>query len=162
MTWSSLGIIIENFGWKYGFYAPGVLCFIISLLWYYIVTDTPAEHPRITDLERDYIQKSLGDTVSKEKRFPPVLSVFTSVPFYALLVLHYGSLWGLFFLMNAAPMFMTQALNFNLAKAGFLAALPPLARLLAGFAFGSFGDYLRRKNVFDVTTIRKSFCIFCE
>jgi len=162
VTWSMLGVIIENYGWKLGFYVPAVLGFIITFFWYIIVADTPADHPRITSLERDFIQKALGDTVSKQKRLPPVVSVFTSIPFYALLVLHYGSLWGLFFLMNAAPLFMTQALNFNLAKAGFLAALPPLARLLAGFAFGAIGDYLRRKNTFSVTTIRKSFCLFCK
>lgn len=162
MTWSTLGVLIEHYGWKYGFYAPGALAFIITIFWYIIVADSPADHPRITAYERDYIQKSLGDTISKEKRFPPIGSVLTSIPFYALLILHYGSLWGLFFLMNAAPMFMTQALNFNLSKAGILAALPPLARLLAGFAFGSFGDFLRGKNVFGVTAIRKSFCLFCK
>jgi ACS family sodium-dependent inorganic phosphate cotransporter len=43
-----------------------------------------------------------------------------------------------------------------------LAALPPLARLLAGFGFGAIGDYLRGKNIFQVTTIRKSFCLFCK
>lgn len=160
MTWSSLGVIIENYGWKFGFYVPAVVAFIITILWYIIVADTPADHPRISSHERDFINKSLGDTISKEKRLLPIASVFTSVPFIALLILHYGSLWGLFFLMNAAPMFMTQALNFNLSKAGFLAALPPLARLLAGFLFGIIGDYLRRKNFFDVTTIRKSFCLF--
>jgi ACS family sodium-dependent inorganic phosphate cotransporter len=104
----------------------------------------------------------LGKTVSTEKRFLPLGKVFTSIPFIALLILHYGSLWGLFFLMNAAPMFMVQALNFNLSKAGFVAALPPLARLIAGFIFGSIGDLIRSKKIFSVTTVRKSFCLFCK
>jgi ACS family sodium-dependent inorganic phosphate cotransporter len=64
--------------------------------------------------------------------------------------------------MNAAPMFMVQALNFNLSKAGFVAALPPLARLIAGFIFGSIGDLIRSKKIFSVTTVRKSFCLFCK
>lgn len=162
LTWSTLGVIIENFGWKYGFYVPGVIAIFLTFLWYLLVSDSPDDHPMISKEEKDFIHKQLGDTISKDKRFPPIGSVFTSIPFLALLILHYGSLWGLYFLMNAAPMFMTQALHFNLAKAGIASAAPPLARLLAGFAFGAIGDYLRRRNVFKVTTIRKSFCLFCK
>lgn len=55
-----------------------------------------------------------------------------------------------------------QVLGFKLAKAGFLAALPYLARALAAFGFGSIGDYLRKKSFFTVTTMRKSFCLFCK
>lgn len=77
------------------------------------------------------------------------------------MILHYGSLWGLYFLLTAAPKFMNEALGFNLAKAGFLSSLPYLARLLSGFAFGAIGDLLRKKNKFSVTTIRKSFTLFC-
>lgn len=161
-TWSTLGIVIENFGWKYGFYIPSVIALFLTLLWYIIVADSPEVHPRISKDEREFIQNSLGNSVSKVKSFPPLGSVFTSVPFLALLFLHYGSLWGLFFLMNAAPMFMVQALNFNLSKAGILAALPPLARLIAGFLFGAIGDLIRRKKVCSVTTVRKSFCLFCK
>lgn len=161
-TWSSLGIVIENFGWKYGFYIPAVISLILTFLWYMIVADSPEVHPTISKEEREMIQKSLGGSVSTKKQFPPLGKILTSIPFLALLLLHYGSLWGLFFLMNAAPLFMVQALNFNLAKAGVLAALPPLARLLAGFAFGAIGDLIRRKNITTVTTVRKSFCLFCK
>ena len=161
-TWSTLGIVIETFGWKYGFYIPAVIALILTFLWYMIVADSPEVHPTITKVERELIQKSLGGSVSTKKQFPPLGKILTSIPFLALLLLHYGSLWGLFFLMNAAPMFMVQALNFNLSKAGVLAALPPLARLLAGFAFGAVGDRIRRKNILSVTTVRKSFCLFCK
>ncbi|KAG5678425.1 hypothetical protein PVAND_008099 [Polypedilum vanderplanki] len=160
VTWSMLGFIIENFGWKYGFYVPAVFAIFITFLWFLLVANSPEDHPRITKEERDYIHKQLGDTISKEKNILPVCSVLASIPFLALMILHYGSLWGLYFLMNAAPTFMFQALDFNLSKAGILSALPPLARLLAGFAFGAVGDYIRDKNIFHVTTIRKSFCLF--
>lgn len=84
------------------------------------------------------------------------------MPFLALTVLHYGNLWGLFFLISAAPMFMSEVLGFNLAQAGILASLPYLARLFAGFAFGALGDVIRKKQLMHVTTVRKFFCIFCE
>lgn len=92
---------------------------------------------------------------------PPFLSLMTSLPFLALMVLHYGNLWGLYFLITAAPKFMSEVLGFNLAQAGFLASLPYLARLFAGFVFGSIGDTLRGNHIMSVTMIRKSFCLFC-
>lgn len=157
-----LGVIIENLGWQWGFYIPALITFGFVLVWYILVADSPNDHPRITKNEKKLIQNSLGDTVSKAKSFPPVVSVVTSIPFLALMVLHYGSLWGLYFLQTAAPMFMTEALNFNLSKAGYLSSLPHLARLLAGFGFGAIGDFIRRRNFIGVTATRKSFCIFCE
>ena len=162
ITWVMLGYIIENFGWQYGFYIPALITFVFVILWYIVVADSPAVHRRILKKERDHIEESLGDTVSHEKKVVPVLRVLTSIPFLALMALHYGSLWGLYFLQTAAPMFMTEALNFNLSKAGVLSALPHLARLIAGFGFGAFGDYIRRRNFLKVTTTRKSFCLFCR
>lgn len=162
ITWVMLGVIIENLGWQYGFYIPALITFVFVLVWYILVADSPADHPRISNVEKDYIQDSLGNTVSKAKSLPPVFSVVTSIPFLALMILHYGSLWGLYFLQTAAPMFMTEALNFNLSKAGYLSALPHLARLFAGFGFGAVGDLIRRRNILGVTMTRKSFCLFCK
>lgn len=162
ITWVMLGVIIENLGWQFGFYIPAIITFVFVVLWYVLVADSPDSHPRISKKEREHIQESLGDTVSKAKQLPPVFSVLTSLPFLALMLLHYGSLWGLYFLQTAAPMFMTEALNFNLSKAGMLSALPHLARLLAGFGFGAIGDFIRRRNFLRVTTTRKSFCLFCK
>ncbi|XP_058462887.1 sialin-like [Malaya genurostris] len=160
VTWPLVGVLIESFGWSFAFYVPAVLTAIVASFWLILVADSPAQHPRISQEERDFIEKSLGDTVSKQNLLPPIVKIISSVPFLALLVLHFGNLWGLYFLITAAPKFMSEVLGFKLAKAGFLAALPYLARALAAFGFGSIGDYLRKKSVFGVTTIRKSFCLF--
>lgn len=92
----------------------------------------------------------------------PVKHVLTSVPFWALIILHFGNNWGLYFLLTAAPKFMNEALGFQLSKAGYLAALPYLARLLSGFMFGAIGDYVRSKKLMSVTANRKFFTIFCK
>lgn len=93
---------------------------------------------------------------------PPFCSLITSIPFLALTLLHFGNLWGLYFLITAAPKFMSEVLGFNLAQAGVLASLPYLARLFSGFIFGTIGDALRKSDTMSVTAIRKSFCLFCE
>ena len=64
--------------------------------------------PRITPKELDYIIKSQGDTISKQKAWPPLGQVFTSMPFWALVASHFGSTWGYFFVLTEAPKFMTE------------------------------------------------------
>lgn len=92
---------------------------------------------------------------------PPYFRIMTSPAFIALTILHYGNLWGLFFLLTIAPEFMADALGFNFQNAGIYSSLPHLARFLAGFVFGWIGDCLRRRNTSPNIT-RKSFCVFCK
>lgn len=152
---------MEAFGWDWAFYVCALITLLTAIAWFILVADTPAEHPRITVAERTYIEESLGNSVSAKKAIPPYLKFLTSLPFLSLMLLHYGNLWGLFFLMTAAPKFLSEVLHFNLAKTGILASLPSLARLLAGFLFGAIGDRLRRNGSMDLTLMRKVFCIFC-
>lgn len=156
------GIIIEKLGWKFAFYIPAIFTMLITVLWFYTVSDGPDSHPRIGKKEKELIQKSLGGTVSKAKLWPPMGELLTSLPFYALLILHFGNNWGLFFLLTAAPKFMNEALHFNLSKAGILSSLPYMMRLFLAFVFGTVGDFIRSKNLISVTITRKFFCLFCK
>lgn len=85
-----------------------------------------------------------------------------SVPFWAFVVLHYGNLWGLYFLLTAGPKFVAQVLGFDISKVGLIAGLPYISRMLMGFVFGSIGDILRKRKTLSVTTVRKSFIVFCK
>lgn len=162
VTWPITGYLSEHYGWRFGFFVPAAFALVISFLWLFGVYDSPKVHPRIDSKERDMIEKSLGTTVSNKKTWPPMKEVLTSPQFYALLFLHFGGTFGLFFLITAAPKFMSEVLKFNLTEAGILSSLPYLARLIFGYIFGSIGDFLKQKDIMSTTTIRKSFCIFCK
>lgn len=156
------GYLMEAYGWNWTFHVCALITLLTAVAWFIFVADAPAKHPRITVAERTYIEESFGNTVSAKKAIPPYFKFLTSLPFLSLMLLHYGNLWGLYFLITAAPKFMSEVLRFNLAKTGILASLPSLARLLAGFVFGAIGDRLRRNGSMDLTLMRKVFCIFCE
>lgn len=160
-TWPLAGWLIEALGWDFAFYVPAILAAFMTLSWYLITFDSPAKHPRIAPKEKEYIEKSLTG-ISRTKNWPPLIKMITSLPFWSLFFLHYGNLWGLYFLLTGAPKFMSEVLKFNLSKAGILASLPYLARFFAGILFGSGGDYLLHKNIMSVTCIRKVFCLFCK
>lgn len=127
VTWSSIGPIIETLDWQCAFYISGIVSIVFAVIWLCVVSDSPAEHPRISKEELEYIQNSLGDSISKTHDHQlPIFSILTSVPFLALLVLHFGNLFGLYFLITATPRFMTEVLKFKLSHTGFLSSLPYL------------------------------------
>lgn len=163
VTWSTFGSIIDALDWRCAFYISGIIAIVFAVVWFYVVSESPTNHPRISKEELEFIQSSLGDSVSKAPTIQlPISDIITSVPFLALLILHFGNLFGLFFLITATPRFMTEVLKFKLSDAGFLSSIPYLMRICGGFLFGWIGDYQRRNKVLKVTTIRKFYCIFCK
>jgi len=45
--------------------ALGVIC---SILWFFLVYDSPAQHPRISSEEREYIEKALNTKAAEKVR----------------------------------------------------------------------------------------------
>ena len=42
------------------------MCCIWVIAWFYLARETPKDHPRITEAEKEYIQKNIGfDTLKK-------------------------------------------------------------------------------------------------
>lgn len=94
------GFLISYLGWESVFYFTGELCsklsqfknntctdfsggigFIWSVLWFTIIYDTPAKHPRITEEERHEIETAIGSTTSKSKpKSVPWKAILTAPP----------------------------------------------------------------------------------
>ncbi|XP_030746865.1 sialin-like [Sitophilus oryzae] len=159
ITWPLLGSVIDSLGWEWAFYITGLIVLAWTFAWLFLVHDTPQNHPWITSEEKEHIDTSLAGTISNKSRIPPYKSIAASLPAWALFIAQFGNLWGLFFLMTAGPYFMSTVLGFNIGHTGMLAALPYLARMLAGFVFGGVGDFILRRKLMSKTEIRKSFTI---
>lgn len=112
ITWPVAGILMETLGWVWAFYVPGLVTALFTFAWYYVISDTPADHPRISCEEMEFIEHSIGDSVSKKKVSPPVLRLLISLPFWSLMLLHFGNVYGLYFLITAAPKFMSEVSNY--------------------------------------------------
>ncbi|XP_055529939.1 sialin-like isoform X2 [Wyeomyia smithii] len=160
ITWPMSGILTEQLGWSYAFYLPALIVLLMAVLWVALIENSPDQHSTITLEEKRIIDDSFGNTISKAKSWPPYGKVLTSIPFLALLMLHYGSMWGMSFFITQAPKFMNEVLGFKLANAGFLSSLPYLARMFSGFIFGYIGDVILQREIMSRTTLRKSFCMF--
>lgn len=61
LSWTLCGFLIESFGWPYAFYVPALILAAFTILWWQLVYDTPAQHPRISADERRHIEQELSD-----------------------------------------------------------------------------------------------------
>ena len=89
------GYIAENLGWEAVFYVTGVSSLVWVLVWFYLVYDTPAQHPRIDQEEREYIETSIGEkNLDRTNLVTPWRSIFTSIPVWSIVIGHTASNWG--------------------------------------------------------------------
>lgn len=54
------GLLISTWGWESVFYITGIVGIAWSAMWFNFVFESPAEHPRITEYERYYIESQIA------------------------------------------------------------------------------------------------------
>ena len=96
------GLIVDAFGWESVFYIEGGACFVWLLLWILLAADTPSSHPTISSEEREYIESGLPATNSVTHSIP-WRSIWTSVPFWAIMFSNFANNWGFHLLMTELP-----------------------------------------------------------
>ncbi|XP_052747704.1 putative inorganic phosphate cotransporter isoform X2 [Galleria mellonella] len=152
---SAAGLIAEYWGWPAIFYVIGTLGVIWTTIYIFVGASSPEESRLISDAERNYIHESLGHVVGRKKLRTPWKSLFTSLPFISLLIVHCGQNWGFWTLMTEIPSYMNQVLGVNMKSNGLMSALPYLSMFLLSFPFGFFSNYVLNKKWLSTTTTRK-------
>lgn len=74
-----VAFLMTRYGWVYAFYVPAVLALFVAVLWFYIVSNSPHSHPRISDHELKFIEASQGNSVAHSK-----VKTFISIVVYYL------------------------------------------------------------------------------
>lgn len=67
IDWSMSGYIIEQYGWKYTFYAVTAIFGIFAVLLLIFVYDSPSKHPWIKENEKELILSKLNASTSNKK-----------------------------------------------------------------------------------------------
>lgn len=122
---------MTELGWVYTFYIPATIVLAVTFVWFYVVYNSPIEHPRITEQELKFIEAAQGNTVSRsqvwdnisskgllqpnfsilssfQRGMPPIACIMRSPPFWALFFLHFGHLWSFYFFLVAAPKYLNE------------------------------------------------------
>lgn len=151
------GLIIEATGtWTSVFYIFGG----IGMLWFaafaLLCYSDPEVHPYISDEERDFLRKELGEK-RKEPLAVPWKAMFTSFPLWALVAAQIGHDWGFFTMVTDLPLFMSDILNFDVMENGIWSSVPYIVMWIVSMSSGALCDWLITKQYMGVTFARKFF-----
>lgn len=157
VTMPICGFLIANFGWESSFYATGAVCMLWSMTWFAVVYDSPSQHPRISDTERNHLEKLVGNSSKKGKRAVPWRHLLLSPPVWAIVITHGASVFGYFTVVNQLPTYIKNILHFNIKTNGLLSSLPYLGKYLCSLASSILADSLMRSGKMSTTATRKLF-----
>uniref|UniRef100_A0A6A7G258 Sialin n=1 Tax=Hirondellea gigas TaxID=1518452 RepID=A0A6A7G258_9CRUS len=146
-------------GWPSVFYLSGAVGVVWFIVWILLVADSPESHGFISTEERLFISSSLdNDGRAPYKAMPvPWRRVFTSPPFYAILVAHTAQNWGFYTLLTEMPSYLNNILHFDIKKNAMLSALPYLLMWVISITSGFIADWVRSSGRLSTTTTRKIF-----
>lgn len=131
-------------GWGSIFYIIGIVGILFSLLWLYIVRETPNTHPRITQAEKDFLRDAI--TCKAKVTHIPWKSIFTSGAVWAIIVGHFCYNWSNYTLLTVLPLFMKQVLYFDIKTNGLMSSIPYLGQFLGYTVIGSIADFIQQKQ----------------
>ncbi|XP_066925444.1 vesicular glutamate transporter 2-like [Clytia hemisphaerica] len=149
----------SSYGWPSSFYLYGGLSFIVSVLWFIFVYDSPSQHPFISDEEKTYIQKHVKKVSESNKNVRiPWRSMLTSMPVWAIIVGCFSDSW-VFTMALGLPTYFEQVLDFKIENDGLLSALPYLGSCVVYLGIGFISDYIRKHHL-STTYTRKLIACF--
>ena len=84
------GVVNTHLGWKWNFYINGCLTFAITILWVFLIKDTPQENASISPEELQFILNNIIVEEPNETapKFPPYQKIVQSIKVWALVRVH--------------------------------------------------------------------------
>ncbi|CAG5119356.1 unnamed protein product [Candidula unifasciata] len=149
------GLLCSSVGWDSVFYVMGALGFVWCIVWYLLVFDSPQLSKRISTLEREYIQHHVSFRDGQKTQATPWKAIFTSLPFWAILMGHTCGNYGLYMLLTQIPTYMKEVLKFDLKSNGAFSMLPYLTMWLFIGIAGTLSDLLIVKKILPYAWVRK-------
>jgi ACS family hexuronate transporter-like MFS transporter len=144
-----------NYGWRKAFFIGAALSLVLMTLWYFFFR-VPAEHPRLSRAERDYIvagQAEGGADDPASKR--PWGSLFRHRQVWALVAARFFTdpIWWFFILW--LPNYLKSERGFSLQMIGLFAWIPFLFADIGNLAGGAASSLLIRRG-WSVDAARKA------
>jgi ACS family sodium-dependent inorganic phosphate cotransporter len=168
MTASSLGVaitlpvcgyLIDYWGWPSVFYVTGTIALTWTICWFYLVYDSPEQHPRISEDEKLKLRHEVKrDVSSGKKKSTPWKKILTSGPVWAIIVANTCASFTFFIAFTQLPTYMNHVLHFDIKENGWLSSLPYLVRYFTSVVSSCVADVIKKSEKLSTTSIRKIFC----
>lgn len=155
-------------GWPFAFYSTGAAGLGFWVCWNFCVYSTPMQHPRITEREKNYIQRCIGSKSRSKKieRIPvPWLKILSSPAVWAILTAQTANTWFTHTSITL-PLYMRDVLKFDIKQNGTFLILPYIIDIIVTPFVSKLADYLRAKRILSTVVVRKVYqstsCLVCS
>nr|CAD7443032.1 unnamed protein product [Timema bartmani] len=161
LTFLAGGLVLEYGLWDMIFFGTAGFTLIWAILWALLVYDSPAMHPRVTSAEMSYLTANIKPVRRQRKtEIVPWGYIFASLPFWALMLLHFSNMWAINFLLIIGPKFFKEVLGFDFIMTGVMSGVPFIFRLFVGYLLGFLAEAVANKNWISVGLHRRLYTIF--
>ena len=135
--------IVLTFSWPAVFYFNALLGGLWLLVWLLFATNTPAEHPHISQAEREEIEAQLPE---RPKASGSVWVVLRSPQVLWLSFAYLCMVYGLWMVILWLPTYLVRARGFSMEVMGLLGMLPTVAAFAGAISGGTISDVLLRRG----------------
>ncbi|XP_020280046.1 sialin [Pseudomyrmex gracilis] len=161
ITYPLCAALTTSLGWGASFHATSLLGLIWYFFWHFLVYDSPQQHPRISDDEKNYIVENIADSVNEKNIQIPWKSIILSKQVWIGIVAHWGMGWGFLTLMTQAPTYFTVIHGWHINTTGLLAGAPHVLRMVFSYFYSMMSDWLLRTERMSLTNVRKMATFVC-
>jgi MFS transporter, OPA family, sugar phosphate sensor protein UhpC len=141
LTFVGTAVLVASFGWRWGFWGPGLVCLMASLVLYRTLGDRPQTYglPAI-----NLYKNEPPEAPSQEKASVGQLQLeVIRHPGVWILALASGCLYvGRYGIGNWGPLYLQTAKGYSTAAAGSVMAAYPVCNLIGSVSSGFVSDYL--------------------
>ncbi|XP_068146652.1 putative inorganic phosphate cotransporter [Drosophila tropicalis] len=152
----------SSMGWPGIFYISSVFGIVWCVIWLIFGANTPRECKFISEAELNYIETSINsnrkvEEVKAKSQIPvPWRAIWTSVPFWALMIVRCCQSWGYSTLQTEMPAYMNGVLLMDMKSNAIYSALPYLTSWVMAFVYLIVCDILLTRKIMTLTGIRKT------
>lgn len=147
LTFVGTAFLISTFGWRWGFWGPGIACLFIATGMFFTLADRPETYglPYVADYKKDYSAgKPTKDSVGKLQLMvlkSPIVWVLGFSSAFMYTARYAINNWGILYLQEAK--------NYSLVDASFAMSAYPILGFLGAILSGIISDkfFDARRNV---------------
>ncbi|PRP82578.1 sialin [Planoprotostelium fungivorum] len=145
--------INDHFGWRWVFYSSGIAGIAWCVLWTVFSTSAPQGNGWVSQYELEWI---MHGKEQKSRPSVPWIKILTCLPFWACVVAHFASNWGLYTLLAWAPQYYKSIIEANGKKPAFLLYLPYIFMIIVNVAAGRAADFWINSGKKRESTVKES------
>ena len=142
LTFVGVAALVTLWGWRAGFWGPGVLCIVVAALLYIVMQDRPQTMglPPVADWRNDHSGASAEAEEAKESTWA-IQHTILKIPAIWVLAMASASIYVTRYAINSwGVLYLQEAKGYSLMQAGSVISVNTIAGILGAVAFGFTSD----------------------